>query len=77
MEARLVGEELSKCRKGEGVNAYQNCKHLADLYLELLRDASVSVRDFYCLIGIVATVMSDLTFRSRDTSKSTWAKELK
>jgi len=41
MEARLVGEELSKCRKGEGVNAYQNCKHLADLYLELLRDASV------------------------------------
>lgn len=41
MEAKLVGEELSKCRKGEGVNAYQNCKHLADLYLELLRDASV------------------------------------
>jgi hypothetical protein len=43
MEAKLVGEELSKCRKGEGVNSYQNCKHLADLYLELLRDASVRV----------------------------------
>ena len=43
MEAKLVGEELSKCRKGEGVNSYQNCKHLADLYLELLRDASVSI----------------------------------
>ncbi|PVF93309.1 hypothetical protein CPB86DRAFT_715750 [Serendipita vermifera] len=42
METRLVAEELSKCRKGEGVNAPQNCKHLADLYLELLRDASVS-----------------------------------
>jgi len=41
MEAKLVGEELSKCRKGEGVNSYQNCKYLADLYLELLKDASV------------------------------------
>ncbi|KAG8835469.1 hypothetical protein FRC17_003036 [Serendipita sp. 399] len=41
MEARLVGEELSKCRKGEGVNAYQNCKYLADLYMELLKDASL------------------------------------
>lgn len=43
MEARLVREELSKCRKGEGVNSYQNCKHLADLYLELLKDANVSL----------------------------------
>jgi hypothetical protein len=42
METRLVSEELSKCRKGEGVNAPINCKHLADLYLELLREASVS-----------------------------------
>ncbi|KAG8760381.1 hypothetical protein FRC14_003238 [Serendipita sp. 396] len=41
MEARLVGEELAKCRKGEGVNAAQNCKYLADLYLELLKDASL------------------------------------
>jgi hypothetical protein len=47
MEAKLVGEELSKCRKGEGVNSYQNCKYLADLYLELLKDASVSIRILY------------------------------
>jgi len=41
METKLIGEELAKCRRGEGVNAYQNCKYLADLYLELLKDASV------------------------------------
>lgn len=46
MEARLVREELAKCRRGEGVNAYANCKHLADLYLDLLKDAQVSPHYF-------------------------------
>ncbi|CAG7850209.1 SubName: Full=Uncharacterized protein {ECO:0000313/EMBL:CCA73028.1} [Serendipita indica DSM 11827] len=41
MEARLVGEELAKCKKGEGVNAHLHCKYLADLYLELLKNAPV------------------------------------
>ena len=42
MEARLVRDELVKCRRTEGVNSYANCKYLADLYLDLLRTSGVS-----------------------------------
>ncbi|KAF8656781.1 hypothetical protein AX16_002333 [Volvariella volvacea WC 439] len=37
MEARLVREELEKCQKAEGVNHYENCKWLADKYLDMLK----------------------------------------
>ncbi|KAF7327454.1 hypothetical protein MKEN_00323500 [Mycena kentingensis (nom. inval.)] len=38
MEVRLVREELEKCRKGEGPNALENCKWLADKYVQMLQD---------------------------------------
>jgi len=41
MEARLIREQLNKCYRSEGVNHYQNCRHLADLYLEALKVAKV------------------------------------
>lgn len=40
-EARLVRQELKKCYLGEGVNHHQECKHLVDMYSELLKDARV------------------------------------
>ena len=43
MEARLVRDELEKCQKSEGVNHYENCKWLSELYLNKLKDAKVSV----------------------------------
>ncbi|CAG8603118.1 9298_t:CDS:2 [Paraglomus brasilianum] len=39
MEARLIGNALSKCYKTEGVNHFQNCKHLVDLYLQAVKEA--------------------------------------
>jgi len=41
MEARLVREELIKCQRAEGVNAYAVCKDLAERYLTMLPDARV------------------------------------
>ncbi|KAF7317085.1 hypothetical protein HMN09_00443200 [Mycena chlorophos] len=38
MEVRLVREELEKCRRGEGPNALENCKWLADKYQQMLVD---------------------------------------
>ncbi|KAJ7116364.1 hypothetical protein C8R44DRAFT_879739 [Mycena epipterygia] len=38
MEVRLVREELEKCRKGEGPNAMENCRWLAEKYAQMLRD---------------------------------------
>ncbi|BFZ54989.1 hypothetical protein PYCC9005_002027 [Savitreella phatthalungensis] len=37
-EQRLVREELSKCYRAEGVNHYKNCKHLAEFYLNMLKE---------------------------------------
>lgn len=42
MEVRLVRAELQKCYKFEGVNHIENCKHLAERYLTMLRDNKVS-----------------------------------
>lgn len=42
METRIVREKLQKCHRVEGVNHYENCKELADRYLELLRVTKVS-----------------------------------
>lgn len=44
METRLVREELDKCHRAEGVNHYENCKWLADLYLQKMRENKVSSR---------------------------------
>jgi hypothetical protein len=41
MELRLVGAELDKCHKAEGVNHYENCKWLAEKYLHKLRENRV------------------------------------
>lgn len=41
MEAKLVRDELEKCQKTEGVNHYENCRWLADKYLQMLRDNRV------------------------------------
>ncbi|KXN91693.1 NADH-ubiquinone oxidoreductase 12 kDa subunit, mitochondrial [Leucoagaricus sp. SymC.cos] len=41
MEARLVRDELEKCQKMEGVNHYENCKWLADKYIQMLQDNRV------------------------------------
>ncbi|KAJ7722738.1 putative NADH-ubiquinone oxidoreductase 12 kDa subunit mitochondrial precursor [Mycena maculata] len=38
MEARLVRDELEKCRKGEGANAMENCRWLAEKYAQMLQD---------------------------------------
>ncbi|KAF7312101.1 hypothetical protein MIND_00222400 [Mycena indigotica] len=38
MEVQLVREELEKCRKGEGPNALENCKWLAEKYSQMLQD---------------------------------------
>ncbi|RKP24155.1 hypothetical protein SYNPS1DRAFT_23754 [Syncephalis pseudoplumigaleata] len=32
MEARIVREELAKCHRTEGVNHYEQCRHLVELY---------------------------------------------
>jgi hypothetical protein len=42
MEARLVRDELDKCHRGEGVNHYENCKWLSELYLGKMRDVKAS-----------------------------------
>ncbi|WVN86979.1 uncharacterized protein L203_102154 [Cryptococcus depauperatus CBS 7841] len=41
MEARIVRDELTKCYRGEGVNSLQNCKHLAEMYVGMVRDNKV------------------------------------
>lgn len=42
MEARIVREELVKCQRGEGVNHYKKCGHLAEMYTGMIRDNKVS-----------------------------------
>ena len=38
MTVRLVQERLEKCQKVEGVNNYEACKWLSDLYLKKLAE---------------------------------------
>ncbi|KAJ7678538.1 hypothetical protein B0H17DRAFT_1206775 [Mycena rosella] len=38
MEVRLVRNELEKCRKGEGANAMESCRWLAEKYAQMLQD---------------------------------------
>jgi len=42
MEVRLVKDELNKCYRGEGVNAQQYCKDLAERYVSMLKENRVS-----------------------------------
>ena len=56
MEARIVNDNLQKCHRIEGVNHYEKCKHLADRYTEMLKDAKVStvlVGDRFPLTDVV------------------------
>ncbi|KAI5828612.1 hypothetical protein EV122DRAFT_258755 [Schizophyllum commune] len=41
MEARIVREELQKCHRAEGVNQQENCKWLAEKYLEKLEGSRI------------------------------------
>lgn len=41
MEVRLVRDELEKCRKGEGANAMENCRWLAEKYAHMLQENKV------------------------------------
>lgn len=41
MEARIVRENLEKCYRVEGVNHLENCRHLADRYVEMLKENKV------------------------------------
>jgi hypothetical protein len=43
MEVRLVRDELEKCRKGEGPNAMENCRWLAEKYTQMLQDNKVKL----------------------------------
>ncbi|RKP05765.1 hypothetical protein THASP1DRAFT_32401 [Thamnocephalis sphaerospora] len=42
MEARIIREKLSKCYRTQGVNHYEQCRHLADAYMERLPNARVT-----------------------------------
>jgi len=42
MEARIVRDELVKCQKAEGVNHYAECRHLAELYLAMMKTSKVT-----------------------------------
>ncbi|KAL2757552.1 hypothetical protein ACRALDRAFT_1074546 [Sodiomyces alcalophilus JCM 7366] len=42
MMVRLVGEELGKCYSREGVNHLENCGHLREKYLQLLKEKKVT-----------------------------------
>ncbi|KAF9366522.1 hypothetical protein BGX34_001511 [Mortierella sp. NVP85] len=41
MEGRIAQEELKKCFRAEGVNHYQKCRHLVDLYRTSLKEKRV------------------------------------
>ncbi|KAI8327610.1 hypothetical protein BD560DRAFT_417804 [Blakeslea trispora] len=42
MEARIIKEKLDECYRTEGVNHYQSCRHLADLYFDALKNNKVT-----------------------------------
>ncbi|KAL1931199.1 hypothetical protein VTP01DRAFT_10336 [Rhizomucor pusillus] len=41
MEARIIKEKLDECYRTEGVNHYQNCRDLADLYIKTIKENKV------------------------------------
>lgn len=41
MQVRLVHQELQKCYKAEGVNHYQVCAPIVQVYKDLLKEAQV------------------------------------
>ncbi|KAK2748785.1 hypothetical protein FQN57_000366 [Myotisia sp. PD_48] len=41
MMSRLVGDELTKCYRREGVNHLANCGKLRDKYFELLKERKI------------------------------------
>ncbi|KAI8070875.1 hypothetical protein BC940DRAFT_294628 [Gongronella butleri] len=41
MEARIIREKLDECYKTEGVNHYESCRALSDLYLKTIKENRV------------------------------------
>ncbi|KAI7903095.1 uncharacterized protein BX663DRAFT_551942 [Cokeromyces recurvatus] len=41
MEARLIKEKLDECYRTEGVNHYQTCRELADMYFATIKTHKV------------------------------------
>ncbi|KAL0080767.1 hypothetical protein F4703DRAFT_1871004 [Phycomyces blakesleeanus] len=41
MEARIIKEKLDECYRTEGVNHYQNCRELANMYFTALKENKV------------------------------------
>jgi len=41
MELRIVREKLGECYRREGVNHMETCKHLAERYLDMLKDSKI------------------------------------
>jgi NADH dehydrogenase (ubiquinone) 1 beta subcomplex subunit 10 len=41
MEARIIREKLSKCYRTQGVNHYEQCRHLAEEYVRRRPEARV------------------------------------
>ncbi|PHH60051.1 hypothetical protein CDD81_2180 [Ophiocordyceps australis] len=46
MMRRLVGEEMGKCYRREGVNHLENCGHLRERYLQLLLTSKIKGTKF-------------------------------
>ncbi|PHH73450.1 hypothetical protein CDD82_5472 [Ophiocordyceps australis] len=46
MMRRLVGEEMGKCYRREGVNHLENCGHLRERYLQLLTTSKIKGTKF-------------------------------
>lgn len=66
MEARIVREELVKCQRGEGVNHYKRCGHLAEMYTGMIRENKVSLR---CEVGSLFAERED---GSREMTGDEW-----
>jgi hypothetical protein len=54
MKARLIQEQLEKCQKAEGVNNYEACRWLSDLYLKALAENKGAFRlSTSLLVGLI------------------------
>jgi hypothetical protein len=44
MEARIVRDQLQSCYRAEGVNHYETCRELSEMYITLLRENRVRLQ---------------------------------
>ncbi|BFZ62737.1 hypothetical protein YB2330_003847 [Saitoella coloradoensis] len=42
MQARIVRDKLQECYRREGVNHYENCRELAEMYFKMLKTHRVT-----------------------------------